>query len=65
MTDTNDITFDDYLVFKEEAKIKGQDIPCFQEWLQQEMTKEARDLCNAEAKKYLAEVRAETLRTIR
>ena len=57
MTDTNDITFDDYLVFKEEAKIRGQDIPCFQEWLQQEMTKEARDRCNVESKRYLKAIR--------
>ena len=67
MTDTNyeTLTFDDYLVFKEEAKIKGQDIPDFQEWLQQEWEKEVRDRYNAETKRYLAEVRAEALRTIR
>jgi len=61
MTDTNyeTLTFDDYLVFKEEAKIKGQDIPDFQKWLQQELKKEVRDHCNAEAKRYLAEVRAD------
>ena len=61
MTDTvlKNLTFDDYLVFKEEAKIKGQDIPDFQKWLQQEWEKEVRDHCNAEAKRYLAEVRAD------